>query len=181
MNDRQADLTSQIFGLIETARAPPTPMQRHRHDDVRAVDDVASVLPHQLPQRFRERPATVVLQRVHDRSQRSGVRPDGAAAAERRRAAAASRARRRRDADHAPRGKRCPAALTLRRREADDGVPALTADGSARRLGKGTLARGTGRREGDGEQPVDEKPQRFTGRRERDGGLVLTRSARARR
>ena len=96
----------------------------------------------------------VVLQRVDDAAKRAGVLADGAAAGESRCAAPASRAPVLFNADDAPRRQRIAAGVAYGRRDRNNGVPAIAADGSERGFVERAVAGGAGGREQDGEQTV---------------------------
>ena len=74
---RQAEMPRQLLGLVEAARAPPPPVQRHRHDEVDARQQRRPALAaiSRASGRASERPPAV-LQRVQDRAQRAVVRAD---------------------------------------------------------------------------------------------------------
>ena len=157
--DRQAQMTREIGGLVETAGAPPGRMQRHRHDRRRAGQHIASAVAHECRERGRQRTPSVVLQRVDDRSQRSLVGADRTGAVDARRRTAASGATRQGKADHAPGRQRIAATVAQRGRQRMDGPPAGVADWSVRRAFERRVARRARRREDHREKGVKNSRQ----------------------
>jgi hypothetical protein len=62
-----AKVPRQIERLIEPARTAATGMERHRDEAIASREHVSAAFPHQVGQRPRERPASLVFQRVHYR------------------------------------------------------------------------------------------------------------------
>jgi len=62
-------MARDLTGLIEPAAALARSMQRHRNDAVDVVENVPGCRAEPQRERTRQRPASVVLQRVHDRPQ----------------------------------------------------------------------------------------------------------------
>jgi hypothetical protein len=82
-NDWEAKLSSEIGRLVEAACASAAAMERNRHDDVCAVEDLLTVLAQLSSKRPCQRSPAIVLQRVHNGAERSFVRADGATACDR--------------------------------------------------------------------------------------------------
>jgi hypothetical protein len=65
-DDRQAHMSRQIFSLIESALTTSGRMKRNRHRQISITEHVRAARSHQSAQRLRQRPPTVVLERVND-------------------------------------------------------------------------------------------------------------------
>ncbi len=115
VDDRQAQVTRKIAGLVESALVVSRPMQRHRHYPASALQDIMTALPHQRAEWFCQGSAAAVLQGVDDRTQCPFVRTRGAGAIDESGKAPAAGATRLRHTDHAPCGERVAAGVAERR------------------------------------------------------------------
>jgi hypothetical protein len=70
VHDWQFERVRELDGLIESPRASPPEMQRHRYYTIRPAEHFRTVLPHQLRERSRGGPPGAVLQCMDDRSKR---------------------------------------------------------------------------------------------------------------
>ena len=148
------EMPRKIDGLIESAGTAPRRVKRNWHYDVRTLEHRAAALPDQRGERPREGAAALVLDCVDDGPKRPVIRARGSGASDIRRTPSAARTSGQRQADDAPRRQRIAAAIAKRRRERQDRAPARLADGPARRVFEKLSARGTGRRQDDGEKSV---------------------------
>jgi hypothetical protein len=79
-DEGQPEVSRQIVSLIEAPFTPSRRMQGNRNDEVRAFEDGAGAVSHQRRERPRQRSASFVLERMHDRAERSIVRARGSGA-----------------------------------------------------------------------------------------------------
>jgi hypothetical protein len=100
--DGPAEVPRQIERLIESACAAARGMERDGNEAVASGEHLGTAFSHQVGERPRQRPASLVFQRVHDRPQRSFVAADCTAAIHGRLRPAATRASRERHADDPP-------------------------------------------------------------------------------
>lgn len=121
-------------------------MERYRNHDVRGGEKIGGALAQPRSEPHRQGAASLVLERVHDRAKASIVSADGAAGGERRLAMSTSRTLSAGVVENAPGGQGIAAPAAERRRKACDGVPAVVADGPARGIRKGSVARRARRR-----------------------------------
>src|SRR4029079_14858938 len=70
---REAEVLSEIVGLIEAAAQRAQRMERHRHERVRVGEDIAAGLTEKTRERSRERAAPLVFEGVNDVAQRAVV------------------------------------------------------------------------------------------------------------
>jgi hypothetical protein len=131
------------------------PVQRHRDDAHRAVEDVGAALAHQRAQPPGDRTSTIVFERVNDRAQCPLVRPDSARTIDGASDPAAARADAKVAARAPPRRQRVAASIAERRGDWQDGAPASLADDASRWLGENLTARGAGRCDQNRGQAVD--------------------------
>ena len=92
IDGRNCQVTRELRGLVESARAFSRSMKWHRHGGIRLCEHTRPAGGHQAGKRTRKRFAAVVLQRVNDRPQRSIVLADGASARDQMMVITASRA-----------------------------------------------------------------------------------------
>jgi hypothetical protein len=90
--DRQPQLPREVVGLVEPPLEEADGMKWHRHDRVRAVEDVRAGQSHHASQRFGQDSAALVLERLNHAPQRAVVPPGASSEREGRRASAAPRA-----------------------------------------------------------------------------------------
>ena len=75
VGNRDAEVSSQGRGLVETTTPYPERMEGHRDDDIGTVEQVASGGSHEGSERMHQRATSLVLERVDDQPQRSAVVP----------------------------------------------------------------------------------------------------------
>jgi hypothetical protein len=75
--DGQSQRAAQIVGLVEAALERSDGMERDWHDRIRAGQQICAGLAHQRAERSGQQAPALVLERMHDRSQRALV-PAGA-------------------------------------------------------------------------------------------------------
>ena len=107
-------------------------MKRDGNHGDRPVQNLAAARAHQRGEPNRNRPSSLILQRVDDRSQDAVVRPDGPRAIDGSRQPPAAGTARNRQITDAPGREWIAAGLAKGRREGNDRSPAAIADGSGR-------------------------------------------------
>jgi hypothetical protein len=80
--DRKAQLSGEVGGLIESASTAPLPMKRYGYRVGGARQDIGAPHAHQGAEGHGQRSAAVVFQRVDDGAKRAVVGADGARAAD---------------------------------------------------------------------------------------------------
>ena len=168
---RFAKVDRQIGGLVEASRMVPRPVQRHRHQQVCALKEVARLAPKQRGQWRRQLPSAAVLEGMNDEPKRPIVRSHGSglvhggARLRARRAAALAAPWRQRDA----------ASGAQRWGEDPDGSPAVGADGAAGRLVEQVVAGGAAR----SDQRRQQRVGHLSPRRRRPVGVLAARTSSA--
>jgi len=70
---RKSQRAGEVVGLVESACQGPVRMEGHGHDRIDARQHIGARAAHQRPERRSQRAAFFVLERVHNRAQRSLV------------------------------------------------------------------------------------------------------------
>src|SRR5262245_50545952 len=123
-HDRKAEMPREIRRLVEAAFAPPRSMKRNGNRVRAAVENIGAVPPHQRAERPRQGSASLVLERLHDRSQHALVRANRPSAVQEPRCSSTPWTMPERHADYSPRRKRIAAAVAERRGKRKNRSPA---------------------------------------------------------
>ena len=158
-HDWKAQMTSQVGRLIEAALAEARGMERHRDRRIGFRDQRPRALPHERRQWSGQRPASFVLQRMDDFSQRAVILADGASAVDLALRSPAARTLTEWQADAPPRRQRVAADVAQRRCEREDRSPTTAAHRPFRRLLEQVTAGGTARGKDDRQNGVEPRTQ----------------------
>lgn len=153
--DRQSEVSREIGRLIEAPLAVPRSMQRHGDHACGTSQHLGAAFAHEGREPLRQRPAPVVLQRVHDRTKRAVVLAHRAGEIHGWLHPPATRADRERPADDPPARERIAAALAEGRCEGKNGTPAAATYRTIGRMLQRGVAHRARRREHDGENGVE--------------------------
>ena len=76
-DEREADVPREIFGLVESALAPPRRMERNGNGKISLKQHIGATHFHQRAKWPGQRSTAVVLEGLNDRAQCPVVSPDG--------------------------------------------------------------------------------------------------------
>jgi hypothetical protein len=156
---RRAQLSRQVFRLVESAGSAPGAVKGHRDDCVGATKNIGASLAHESAQWARDRPPAIVLEGVHDRAKSPVVGSSCLRAMESGPIAPAARAAPGHNVVRPPRGQRITAALAKRGTERRDGLPARCANRPAGWTLEGRRAGGAARSEQRRQQRIGDEPR----------------------